>query len=152
MKRLGHSWISLRQQHPKTNPLSQEEFKKNPGSIRQIQARYPTKKIEVWFQDEARVCQQGTLTRRWAKKGLRPRAVGDFRFESAYIFGAICPASKKASALVFSQVGSTEMNLHLKEISAVLPSDVHAIINMDCPPWHTSVTIPENISIICLLP
>jgi len=30
LKRLGLSWVSVRQQHPKTNPLSQEEFKKKP--------------------------------------------------------------------------------------------------------------------------
>ena len=36
------------------------------------------KPLEVWFQDEARVGQQGTLTRVWAKRGTRPgrRATG----------------------------------------------------------------------------
>ncbi len=92
------------------------------------------------------------MTRRWAKKGSRPRAVCDFRFESAYIFGVICPASKKASALVFSQVGSAEMNLFLIEVSESLQSDVHAIIIMDCAPWHKSATLPENISILYLPP
>ena len=29
-------------------------------------------KVEVWFQDEARFGQQGTLTRQWALKGTRP--------------------------------------------------------------------------------
>src|SRR4051794_7347336 len=31
------------------------------------------KPVEVWFQDEARVRQQGTLTRVWARRGTRPR-------------------------------------------------------------------------------
>jgi transposase len=44
------------------------------------------------------------------------------------------------------------MSLHLKEISEGLQSDVHAIIIMDCAPWHKSVTVPENISIIYLPP
>src|ERR671928_1020227 len=30
--------------------------------------------VESWFQDEARVGQQGTLTRVWARRGTRPRA------------------------------------------------------------------------------
>ena len=30
---------------------------------------HPGKKIEVWFQDEARFGQQGTTTRMWARKG-----------------------------------------------------------------------------------
>lgn len=29
--------------------------------------------VDIWFQDEARVGQRGTLTRTWAKKGTRRR-------------------------------------------------------------------------------
>ena len=47
--------------------------------------------IEIWFGDEARVGQQGTLTRVWAQRGSRPRAPRDRGYTSAYIFGAICP-------------------------------------------------------------
>jgi hypothetical protein len=47
--------------------------------------------IEVWFQDEARVGQQGSLTYIWAPIGSCPRMVRDNRHDSAYLFGAICP-------------------------------------------------------------
>jgi transposase len=88
----------------------------------------------------------------WAKTGSRPTAVRDYGFESAYIFGAICPISQKGSAMVFSGVGAVEMNIHLNEISKTIPSNVHAVIIMDRAPWHKSVTIPSNISIIYLPP
>jgi hypothetical protein len=39
------------------------------------------KPLEVWFQDEARVGQKGTLTRIWARKGSRPRKPQDTRYE-----------------------------------------------------------------------
>ncbi len=45
--------------------------------------------VEIWFQDEARVGQQGTLTRIWAKRGPRPRIKRDRRFTWAYLFGAV---------------------------------------------------------------
>jgi hypothetical protein len=32
------------------------------------------KPIEIWFQDEARIGQKGTLTRLWARIGSQPRA------------------------------------------------------------------------------
>jgi hypothetical protein len=32
-------------------------------------------KVDVWFQDETRIGQQGSITRIWAEKGTRPRAV-----------------------------------------------------------------------------
>lgn len=59
------------------------------------------KPIEVWFQDEARVGQQGTLGSIWAARGSRPAAVRDNRHDSAYLFGAICPARALGAAVVF---------------------------------------------------
>ncbi len=38
--------------------------------------------VEVWFTDEARIGQQGTITRVWAKRGSRPRAPRDRRYIS----------------------------------------------------------------------
>lgn len=121
-----------------------------PGFIKEIQEQYPTKKLEIWTQDEARVGQHGTITRLWAKTGTRPRILRDYRFESAYIFGAICPSLKKGSALVFSGVGAEEMNIHLYEISKSIAENAHAVIIMDRAPWHKAVIVPTNISIIYL--
>ncbi len=53
------------------------------------------KPIEVWFQDEARIGQKGTLTRLWARIGSRPRAPRDTRYEWAYLFGAGLPRARR---------------------------------------------------------
>jgi hypothetical protein len=63
--------------------------------------------------DEARVGQQGTLTRLWAKRGTRPRIKRDRRFTWAYLFGAICPARGTGAALVMPTVSIEAMNQHL---------------------------------------
>ena len=55
-------------------------------------------RIDVWFQDEARFGQQNTTTRIWATKGTRPRAVRQQQFESAYLYGAVCPATGTTEA------------------------------------------------------
>ena len=60
-------------------------------------SRGTTHPVEVWRQDEARVGQQGTLTRVWARRGTRPRAPRDRRYTSAWLFGAVC-ARRAASA------------------------------------------------------
>ncbi len=58
------------------------------------------------MQDEARVGQQGTLTRVWAKRGSRPPAPRDQRRIWAYILGAACPAKREAVGVVpFSTLG-----------------------------------------------
>jgi len=44
-------------------------------------------RVEVWFQDEARIGQKNSLTRVWGQTGSRPAAPKDLGFASAYVFG-----------------------------------------------------------------
>jgi Fic family protein len=44
--------------------------------------------------------RQGSVTRIWAEKGTRPRAVRQQQFEYGYIFGVVCPAKDKALGLM----------------------------------------------------
>jgi len=46
------------------------------------------------------VGQKNNITRRWAKRGTRPRAPHDQRTKWAYILGAICPGKGKGAGLV----------------------------------------------------
>jgi hypothetical protein len=82
LHRMKLSYLKPRPIHPKTDPAAQEAFKKNfAGMIEEIEDKQPAAMaIEVWFQDgaegpHARVGQKGTLTRRWAPRGSRPRAI-----------------------------------------------------------------------------
>ena len=94
--------------------------------------------IEVWWQDEARVGQQGTLTRVWAKRGTRPRAVRDRRYTWAYLFGAVCPERGAGAAVVLPEVNVEAMNIHLAEISRCVNKGAHAVLVLDGAGWHTS--------------
>ena len=109
-------------------------------------------KIEVWFQDEARVGQKNKRTRRWARRGIRPSAPHDQRTQSAYIFGAICPAEGKGAGLVLPFCNTAAMALHLEEISLAVAEGAHAVLLMDQAGWHTSAKlhIPANITIVPL--
>ena len=40
-------------------------------------------RVELWFEDEARVGQKGRVTHVWYQKGMRPRGVREHRFASA---------------------------------------------------------------------
>ena len=102
--------------------------------------------------DEARVGQQGTLTRIWAKRGTRPRAVRDHRYTWAYLFGAVCPARSVGAAVVLPYVDVKAMNIHLAEISRCVTEGAHAVLILDGAGWHTSpkLCLPENISLLPL--
>ena len=106
LKALGFAKISARPRHYAQNELAVEAFKKNfPAELAKIRARLPIAavqggnhagdnaggydvEIELWWQDEARIGQKNKLTRRWARRGTRPRAPRDQRTEWAYIFKA----------------------------------------------------------------
>ena len=109
--------------------------------------------IEVWFQDEARVGQQGTHAYIWSPVGSRPRMVRDNRHVSAYIFGAICPDRGAAAALIMPYANTEAMNEHLKEISTQVAAGSHAILVCDGAGWHQrgrKLLVPDNITLLSL--
>ena len=110
------------------------------------------KPIEIWFQDEARVGQKNKITRRWARRGTRPSAPRDQRTQSAYIFGAICPALGKAAGLVLPRCDTRAMTLHIEEISQAVAPGAHAVVLLDQAGWHTSskLPVPNNITLVPL--
>ncbi len=121
----------------------------------EIRAAHPGRRIELWFQDEARIGQKNKLTRRWAKRGTRPRAPHDQRTAWAYIFGAICPAEGKGAGIVMPFCDTPAMQAHLGEISAAVAPDAHAVLILDKAGWHLAralVVVPRNITILPLPP
>jgi len=112
------------------------------------------KPLEIWFTDEARVGQQNTITRRWAKRGTRPAAPKDQRTASAYIFGAICPAAGKGAGLVLPRCTTQAMQLHLTEIAQAVAPGAHAAVLLDRAGWHvsTKLVVPATITLVPLPP
>ena len=120
----------------------------------EVHAAHPGERIELWFQDEARIGQKNKLTRRWARRGTRPSAPHDQRTAWAYIFGAICPAEGKGAGLVMPFCDTPAMQAHLAEISAAVAAGAHAILVLDQAGWHLAraLVVPTNITILPLPP
>src|SRR5579863_4247364 len=94
------------------------------------------KGIKVWFSDEARVGQKGSLEYVWAPIGSRPPMVRDNRHDSVHLFGAICPTRGVGAAIIMPAVNTEAMNEHLKEISAQVATGAHALLICDSAGWH----------------
>jgi len=109
--------------------------------------------VEVWFQDEARFGQQGTLTRVWAPKGSRPSAVKQTEYEWVYLFASVNPLTGESSAMLVPTVNADYMNEHLRFISEQVGEDRHVVLVMDRAGWHVAkaLKVPANIT-LCLLP
>lgn len=102
----------------------------------------------------ARIGQKNKITRRWALRGTRPRAIHDQRTKWAYIFGAICPERGVGAALVMPYADTDAMQAHLAEISAMVEADAHAVLVLDQAGWHTTarLIVPDNITLVPLPP
>jgi DDE superfamily endonuclease len=110
--------------------------------------------VEIWFTDEARVGQQGTLTPVWARRGTRPRAPRDRRYDWAYLFGAVCPERNIGAAVIMPAVNVEAMNEHLAEISRCVSVGAIALLVLDGAGWHSSprLKVPDNVALLPLPP
>ena len=94
--------------------------------------------------------------RQWARRGTRPRQPADQRYESAYLFGAICPARGTGAALVLPFADTEAMQHHLDEIAIArtVRRGAHAVLLLDRAGWHTTaaLAIPKNITLVLLPP
>jgi transposase len=104
--------------------------------------------------DEARVGQKGRLCHRWWLKGRRPPGRRDRRFEWAYLFAAVEPATGADVALVLPEATTATMGLFLAEFAASLPEDVHAALVLDGAGWHgaRALAVPANVTLVPLPP
>jgi transposase len=136
LKRLAFRHVSVRPQHPQQDAQALEAHKENfaaliSGAVPEVAKDKP---LEVWWQDEARVGQQGTVTYVWAERGSRPR---DLRYEWASLFGAVCPARGVAAALVLDGAGWHQPGDKLK-----VPDNISLL---QLPPYCPELNPVENI-------
>jgi hypothetical protein len=82
-------------------------------------------RLRLFFMDEARLGQQGTLTTAWAERGSRPTAVKQTDYEWVYLFAAVEPTSGENVALLAPRADTAIMNVFLQMLSEELQSPGH---------------------------
>jgi transposase len=112
------------------------------------------KRVQIWFEDEARFGQQGSLTRVWARSGSRPTAVRQTQYDYLWAMGAVCPATGQSVGLLVPHLDAQMVSLFLHQVSEQLDPDVVAVLLWDQAGFHTSsaVVVPENIRLLALPP
>jgi hypothetical protein len=99
--------------------------------------------------DEARVGQKGRTGFRWWVRGERPRGLCDRRFDWAYLFGAVRPATGGDFALVLPEASTGTMQVFLNHFADALDEDAHAVLVLDRAGWHGSrrLAVPPGITL-----
>jgi transposase len=155
LHRLDFASLMPRPQHPEANEEVQEFFKEIvTEQIEAIAEQHPGDEIRIYFEDEARFGQQGTITRVWARRGSRPRAVRQQGRTSLYVLAAVCVTTGAVSASLVSGLDIAVLNAFLRQVSHELPAGVHAVLIWDGAGYHTGAElgVPANISLILLPP
>lgn len=108
--------------------------------------------MRIFFQDEARVGQQGTLTRVWAPRGSRPTALKQTEYQWVYLWAAVEPASGELAAMITPDVNTARMNQFLEGLGSMLDVNDLAIVVLDNAGWHRAkaLKVPDNLTLLPL--
>lgn len=111
----------------------------------------------VFVMDDDRFGQQGTLTHMWARRGSRPAAVKQTRYEWVHLYAARRggePATGESVALQAPHVNTGTFNVFLGMLAKELGPREHAILIMDQAGWRVSrgVRMPDNVTGLLLPP
>jgi transposase len=122
--------------------------------LRQIQRTHKSKRIRVFFQDEARIGQKGRTCHVWWRRGQRPRGLADKRFTFAYIFACVEAGTDNAFALVLPWANTDAMQLFLDRFAETIGEDEHVVMFLDRAGWHGSadLLVPQSITLVALPP
>jgi transposase len=117
-----------------------------------VKAAHPDQPLEWWFQDEARIGQQGTLTSVWAETGSRPQRVRQTEYDWVYVYAAVNAVTGASSAMLAPNVNTDYMNAHLEFISAQVVPGSHGILVLDQAGWHLArgLKVPQNLTLLHL--
>jgi transposase len=119
-----------------------------------VRAANPGRRVRLFVMDEARVGQQGTLTRVWAPTGSRPTAVTQCEYDWLYLWAAAEPATGASHAILTPTVDAGLMGLFLEGLAGLLAPDEHAVLVLDNAGWHVAraLKLPANVTLMFLPP
>jgi len=119
-----------------------------------VKAAHPDRRVEVWFQDEARIGQQGTLTSVWAERGSRPVRVKQTEYQWVHLFAAVDPLTGRNSAMLAPHADTHYMDAHLRFIGEAAGVGTHVVLVPDRAGWHGSkaLRVPANVTLLFLPP
>jgi transposase len=132
LHKFGYSCLRPRPRHQLADAAKQAAFVQSlPQKIAAIAAQHPDKKIRVFFEDEARFGQQGSLTNVWAKRNSRPTAVRQTAYKYLWVFAAVCPETGLSEGLICPQLNTNSVNVFLQQFSQRFAPDEHVVMLWD---------------------
>ena len=88
----------------------------------------------------------------WAKRGARPRATRQTKYEWLYVIGAVCPSTGQSVGLLAPTINTEMVNAFSDQSSREVGPGVHVVLVWDQAGFHTSgaLALPPNVTVIPL--
>ncbi len=73
-------------------------------------------------------------------------------YQYLWVLGAVCPETGRGEGLLSPRLNTQVVQVFLREFSATLPADEHAVMLWDGAGFHTSgkLQVPDNITLLKL--
>ncbi len=134
--------------HPKSNPATQQEWKKLPEALAAllIPDQVKGRRVRLMFQDEARFGRMVRIRRCWAPAPARPVVDNGYEREFTYVYGAVSPLEGEHDSMRCAKMDAEHMGAFLAQVSAAHP-DEFMLMNVDGASSHVAkaLEVPENI-------
>ena len=146
--------------HQRQTPSPEAGWRGHPG----VQKNFPRtlaahlagvtrrKKIEIWFQDEARIGQKNGLVRQWAQARHAADPARRPALRERLPVRRHLPSARRGSSAGAALRRYRRHAAHLDEIARHVAKDAHAVLLLDRAGWHTTGNLvwPKNITPILL--
>ena len=154
LRALGYRKLSARPRHHARSEPAVAAFKKRFPRVWRTsrQAEADGKPLEIWFADEARVGQKNKITRRWARRGTRPRLRGICAPPPLTSLGRSALLKGKEPAWCCRAARQRRWRcIWPRSRRPWLPA-AHAVLLLDQAGWHVSskLMVPANITLVLL--
>jgi transposase len=116
----------------------------------------PTKRVEVWAEDEARLGLKPVTRRVWSLRGRRPRSGGRTRFDWLYVYGFARPGTGQTFCVLLPRVNADRMGDALAAFAAHADPGRRKVlvVLVDNAGWHVArrLVVPPNVVLHFLPP
>jgi DDE superfamily endonuclease len=124
--------------------------------VQALRAAYPQDVVELWTVDQHRIGLKPILRRIWCRRGRRPEAVVQHRYQWCYLYAFVHPPSGRTVWLLLPTVSIAAFTVALTEFAQAVGTDRGKQILLVCDGagWHASpqVQVPSGIHLHGLPP
>jgi transposase len=124
--------------------------------VQALQQAYPHDRVEVWTTDQHRLGLKPIMRRVWGRRGQRPRAIVQHRYQWCYLYAFVQPPSGRTIWLLLPTVSIVAFNLALAEFAQAVGAGAgkQILLVLDGAGWHVSpqVQVPVGVHLHVLPP